>query len=77
MIIFKFFDDSMNQMDYHKIVRVINRRCQIIYEYGEDDAVLDTIVDELPYDLSKEYIEIEDKDYAIWYTDMNEEEEKV
>ncbi len=76
MIIFKFFDDTMDQMDYHKVVRVINRRCQIIYEYGEDDAVLDTIVDELPFDISKEYIEIDDKDYAIWYTDMNEEEEK-
>jgi len=76
MIVFKFFDDSMDQMDYHKVVRVINRRCQIIYEYGEDNAVLDTIVDELPFDLSKQYIEIEDKDYAIWYTDMNEDEEK-
>ena len=76
MIIFKFFDESMEQMDYHKIVRVINRRCQIIYEYDEDNAVLDTIVDELPYDLSKQYIEIQDNDYAIWYTDMNEDEEK-
>lgn len=76
MIVFKFFDDSMDQMDFHKVVRAINRRCQIIYEYGEDNAVLDTIVDELPFDLSKQYIEIEDKDYAIWYTDMNEDEEK-
>lgn len=76
MIVFKFFDESMDQMDYHKVVRMINRRCQIIYEYGEDNAVLDTIVDELPFDISKDYIEIDDKDYAIWYTDMNEEEDK-
>lgn len=76
MIVFKFFDESMDQMDYHKAVRMINRRCQIIYEYGEDNAVLDTIVDELPFDISKDYIEIDDKDYAIWYTDMNEEEDK-
>lgn len=76
MILFKFFDESMDQMDYHKVVRMINRRCQIIYEYGEENAVLDTIVDELPFDISKDYIEIDDKDYAIWYTDMNEEEDK-
>ena len=76
LIVFKFFDESMDQMDYHKVVRVINRRCQIVYEYDKDNAVFDTIVDTLPFDLSQQYIEIEDKDYAIWYTDMNEEEEK-
>ena len=76
LIVFKFFDETMDQMEYHKLVRVINRRCQIVYEYDKDNAVFDTIEDELPYDIEKDYIEIEDKDYAIWYTDMNEDEEK-
>lgn len=76
LIVFKFFDDSMDQMEYHKLVRVINRRCQIVYEYDKDNAVFDDIEDSLPYDIDKDYIEIEDKDYAIWYTDMNENEDK-
>lgn len=76
IVVFKNFDDQMNKMDYHKIVRVINRRCQIIYEYDEQRAEFDDIEDPLPYDLSAPEIEISDKDYAIWYTDMNEEEEK-
>ncbi len=76
LIVFKFFEEDMDKMEYHKIVRVINRRCQIVYEYDRDNAVFDDIVDELPYDINSDYIEIEDKNYAIWYTDMNEEESK-
>ena len=75
-IVFKHFDFSMDKMDFHKIVRVINRRCQIIYEYDKDHIEFDNIEDPLPYDLEAPVIEISDQDYAIWYTDMNEEEEK-
>lgn len=75
-IIFKNFEKTMDKMEYHKIVRVINRRCQIIYEYDKDNIEFDNIEDPLPYDIEADYIEIKDQDYAIWYTDMNEEEEK-
>lgn len=76
LIVFKHFDESMDKMEYHKIVRVINRRCQIIYEYAKDRIEFDNIEDPLPYDMDAPVIEIEDKNYAIWYTDVNEEEEK-
>jgi len=75
-IIFKNFDKSMDKMEFHKLVRVINRRCQIIYEYDKDNIEFDNIQDPLPYDIEAPVIEIKDQDYAIWYTDMNEEEEK-
>jgi len=75
-IIFKNFDKSMDKMEFHKIVRVINRRCQIIYEYHKDNIEFDNIEDPLPYNLEDSLVEIKDQDYAIWYTDMNEDEEK-
>lgn len=75
-IIFKNFDKSMDKMEFHKIVRVINRRCQIIYEYDKDNIEFDNIKDPLPYNLEDSLVEIKDQDYAIWYTDMNEDEEK-
>lgn len=75
-IIFKNFDKSMDKMEFHKIVRVINRRCQIIYEYDKDNIEFDNIEDPLPYNLEDSLVEIKDQDYAIWYTDMNEDEEK-
>lgn len=75
-IVFKHFTKDMDKMPYHKIVRTINRRCDIIYEYGPDNIELDNIEDPLPFDINAPVIEIQDKDYAMWYSDMNDDEEK-
>lgn len=75
-IVFKHFDETMDKMEFHKIVRVINRRCEILYEYSKDKVELDTIEDPLPFDLKAPVVEIKDQDYALWYTDMNEDEAK-
>ena len=75
-IVFKHFDDSMDKMEFHKIVRAANRRCQIIYEYSADRVEFDNIEDPLPYDMDAPVLEIKDENYAIWYADINEEESK-
>lgn len=75
-IVFKHFTKDMDKMAYHKIVRAINRRCDIIYEYGPDNIEIDNIEDPLPFDIDAPVIEIDDKDYAMWYADMNDEEAK-
>ena len=75
-IVFKHFTKDMDKMPYHKIVRTINRRCDIIYEYGPDNIELDNIEDPLPFDINAPVIEIQDKDYAMWYSDMNDDEAK-
>ena len=75
-IVFKHFTKEMDKMAYHKVVRAINRRCDIIYEYGPNNVELDNIEDPLPFDLNAPVVEIADKDYAMWYADMNEDEAK-
>ena len=75
-IVFKHFKKEMDKMPFHKIVRAVNRRCDIIYEYGPNNIEIDNIEDPLPFDINAPVVEIEDKDYAIWYSDMNDEEEK-
>lgn len=74
-VVFKNFNKEMDKMPFHKVVRAVNRRCEIIYEYGPNDIELDTIEDPLPYDMNLELIEIDNKDYAIWYADINENED--
>ncbi|MBR5740725.1 MAG: hypothetical protein IKX81_05435 [Firmicutes bacterium] len=73
-IVFKHMKKEDDKMPLHKIVRQANRRCDIIYEYGPNDIELDTIEDPLPFDINAPVIDIEDKDYALWYADMNENE---
>jgi len=74
-IVFHNSTREMDKMPLHKIVRAINRRCDIVYEYGPNEIELDTIEDPLPFDVNADLIVIEDKDYALWYSDMNDNEQ--
>lgn len=76
MVVFNRFTDDMVKDDYHKIVRAANRSADIIYEFGEDRYEMDDIEDPLPFDIDADVIEIRDVDYALWYRDINEDEQK-
>lgn len=72
LIVFNRTDYDMDIMPYHKIVRAINRACDIAYEYDDGSVRYDDIVDPLPYDINAPVIEIKDEDYAIWYMNLCE-----
>ena len=76
LVIFNRFDNNIDRMALHKIVRAIQRNNVIIYEYTDGSTEQDTIIDPLPYDINADVLEIADTDYAIWYRDMMEETEK-
>ncbi len=76
LVVFNRFAESMAQMAYHKIVRALNRRVNIVYEYVDGHIVPDEIEDPLPFDLNAPVVEIEDRDYALWYKDLTEEPKK-
>ena len=73
-IVFHNSKRDMDKMPLHKLVRTVNRKCDIIYEYGPSQIELDTIEDPLPFDINAKIVEISDQDYAIWYSDMNDNE---
>lgn len=75
-VIFKHFERDGDKMPLHRIVRQANRRCDIIYEYENGEVELDNIEDPLPFDIDAPVIRIEDNDYAMWYADINENEDK-
>ena len=72
LVVFNRFDDSMDKMEFHKIVRAISRRCDIVYEHADGKADFDDIEDPLPFDINAPVIEIEDRDYAFFYRDLTE-----
>ena len=67
---------GFDKMAFHKIVRVANRKNQILYEYGPDDVEMDNIQDPLPYDMNAPVITVKDDAYAEWYRDINENQDK-
>ncbi len=75
-VVFNRFGDEFDKMEFHKIVRGASRRCDIVYEWPDGETELDDIEDPLPFDLEAPVIQIEDRDYALWYRDMGAEMEK-
>ena len=76
MVVFNRFRGEMSKEEFHKIVRAASRRPGIVYEYLGGKAEYDDIEDPLPFDITADVIEIEDRDYAFFYRDLMEEMEK-
>ena len=76
MVVFNRYDDSVDKMELHKIVRGINRRCDIAYEDMDGNVEYDEIEDPLPFDIEADIIDIKDDDYGIWYRDVTEDMQK-
>ena len=68
-------DDESRQL-IHKLVRQASRRCDIAYEYTDGKVEYDQIEDPLPFDINAPVIQIDDRDYAIWYRDLMEDMNK-
>lgn len=72
LVVFNRFDEKMDKMQFHKVVRGVSRRCDIVYEKANGQADFDDIEDPLPFDINAPIIEIQDRDYAFFYRDMTE-----
>lgn len=76
LVVFNRMKPGQDNMPLHKIVRAINRRAEIAYEYTNGKVVYDDIIDPLPFDIKAPVIEIADNDYALWYRDCTENLDK-
>ena len=76
MVVLNRATENADRENIHKIVRGVNPRAEIVYDFPDGRIEYDDIEDELPFDVDAPIIEIEDMDYAIWYRDMSEDLEK-
>lgn len=76
MVVFNRFKGEYDKLAFHKTVRGISRRPDIVYEYIGGKAEFDDIEDPLPFDVNAPVIEIEDRDFAWFYRDMAEKAEE-
>ncbi len=73
MVIFNRFNpQTTDKMELHKLVRGVTRRADIVYEDVSGKAEFDEIEDPLPFDVDAPVIQIEDRDYALFYRDISE-----
>lgn len=74
-VVFNRCTDTTDRMELHKLVRTITRRADILYEFTDGKVEMDQIEDPLPFDINAPVINIEDRDYALWYRDLAENPE--
>lgn len=72
LVMFNRVDIMTNQEELHKIVRSVSTRSEIVYEFVDGHIEQDNIEDPLPFNIDSDVIEIDDKDYAVWYRDLGE-----
>jgi hypothetical protein len=72
MVVFNRFKGEFDKLEFHKIVRGVSRRPDIVYEYVGGKAEFDEIEDPLPFDVNAPVIEVEDRDFAWFYRDVAE-----
>ena len=68
--------DEELKMQAHKIIRAVNRRCDIAFETADGKITYDDIEIPLPYDLNAPVVDIADDDYALFLQDIMEQPEK-
>ena len=73
MVVFNRVTAATDRMALHKIVRGISRSVNISYESVDGSVEYDEIVDPLPFDVEADVIDIEDRDFALFFRDVTEE----
>lgn len=76
LVAFNRCEGEVDKERYHSLVRSLNRRADILFEYKNGKVEYDDIPDELPYDLEADEVVIKDEDFAVFYMDIMEEPEK-
>ena len=74
--IFNRIPAGTDTMAFHKVVRGISRRTDILYEFADGTLIPDEIEDPLPFDVNAPVIHIEDRDFALFYRDLTEDLDK-
>lgn len=72
MVAFNRFNKADDRMPFHKIVRGVSRRCEIIYDFDDGTSEFDEIEDPLPFDINADIITVEDRDFALLYSNIME-----
>lgn len=69
LCVFNRASNNLNLSSYRRNIRSLNQNCEIAFEL--ENRKMTTILDEdLPYDVSKDLIELDDNQYPVWYLDV-------
>lgn len=75
LVVFNRVTNSELRGAYRRRIKALNRATQILYE-DKNGNLSDSYTENLPFDTSKDTIEILDDDFGLWYMDVVDHPEK-
>ncbi len=75
VVIFNRCNEDTPKAKFRRVVKALNRKAQIVYE-REDGTIDEGDMEELPFDITADVIDISDADYGIWYLDAMDDPKK-
>lgn len=63
--------DGSASPDLRRLVRALNRKAEIYYEYASGEFENDESGDDLPYDITADTISVDDEAFAVWQLDLH------
>ncbi len=75
VVIINRCEENTPKGKFRRAIKAVNRKAQIAYERS-DGTIDENDMEELPYDLNQEIIDISDMDYGIWYMDALDDPRK-
>ena len=70
MVIFNRCNDKTPAATYRRSILAVNSRCQVYFERSDGKEF--EMEDLLPFDVTKDVIEIQDAEYGIWFVDAQD-----
>lgn len=76
LIIFNRIDDKMDKLSsYKRSLQLLNSECDYVFQNAKGDMI-DTLEDDLPYDINSDLIKLEDKDYGVFFVDTYDQKNR-
>ncbi len=76
LILFNRIDGYEDKLlSYKRSLMLLNNEADYVFQ-NTNGEVIDTLADELPYDLNSDIIKIEDKDYGVFFIDSYDQKDR-
>ncbi len=75
LVVFNRCDGVTELATFRRQIRALNKDCQIGFE-GKNGQLTSMLDEDLPYDITKDTILLEEEDYPTWYIDVFDNYEK-
>ncbi|MCI8646926.1 MAG: hypothetical protein HFE76_09090 [Firmicutes bacterium] len=75
LIIFNRCTEDTERLKFRRSLKALNPQVQVAFEKA-DGTMYENEAEEMPFDYSRDSIEIEDMDYGLWYLDAQDHPER-